>query len=220
MTKSIGIVVADDHPLLRDGVIQSLQSAKGLDVLAEADSADSAVRCVVDCRPDIVLLDISMPGNGIEAARKISALPNPPRIIMLTVSEHEDDVIAALKAGAHGYVLKGVSAEDLVSTVRSIHKGQSYIPPGLAARIVLASSEPKSKTKSDDDLIDSLTAREAQILSLVSVGKSNKEVARELELQEKTVKHYMTIILQKLHAKNRVEAAVKAQSVWNTPGRS
>lgn len=215
MGKTIGIVVADDHPLLRGGVIQTLQSQINMDVLGEAGSADEAVERVGDCRPDIALLDISMPGSGIEAARRISALKHPPRIVMLTVSEAEDDVIAALKAGAHGYVLKGVSAGELISVIQNVHEGQSYIPPSLAAQVVMAMNNPKSATKTADELLDSLSDRETEILKLVSVGKSNKEVGRELDLQEKTVKHYMTIILQKLHAKNRVEAAVKAQTVWN-----
>ena len=215
MSKSIGIVVADDHPLFRDGVIRTLQSRPNMDVLGEAGSAEEAVQRVADCRPDVVLLDISMPGSGIEAARRISLLKLPPRIVMLTVSEAEDDIIAALKAGAHGYVLKGVGADDLVSVIRSVHEGQSYIPPSLAAQVLMAMNNPKSAPRSNDQLIDFLSARETEILRLVAVGKSNKEVGRALNLQEKTVKHYMTIILQKLHAKNRVEAAVKAQEVWH-----
>ena len=214
MSKSISIVVADDHPLFRDGVIRSLQSRPDIDVLGEAGSADEAVQRVADCKPDIVLLDISMPGSGIEAARRISVLKFPPRIVMLTVSEAEDDIIAALKAGAHGYVLKGVGADELVSVIRAVHDGQSYIPPALAGQVLMAINDPKPASRSNDQLIDSLSARETEILRLVAIGKSNKEVGRALNLQEKTVKHYMTIILQKLHVKNRVEAAVKAQEVW------
>ena len=214
MSKSIGIVVADDHPLLRDGVIRTLQNKNGIEVLGEAGSTDEAVQRVIDCKPDIALLDISMPGNGIEAARKISNLPDAPKVIMLTVSEEEDDIIAALKAGALGYVLKGVRAEELVSVVRSVHDGQSYIPPALAAQVLIAMNDPKPKPKSTGELLDLLTARETEILKLVSIGNSNKEVGLELELQEKTVKHYMTTIHQKLHAKNRVEAAIKAHEVW------
>lgn len=215
MSNSIGIVVADDHPLLRDGVVRTLQNQPNIDVLGEAGTAEEAVQRVIDCRPDIALLDISMPGSGIEAARQISQLKFPPRIIMLTVSESEDDIMAALKAGAHGYVLKGVNAEELVSVVRSVHDGQSYIPPSLAAQVLMAMSEPKSKKPASDDLIDTLSSRETDILKLVAMGKSNKEVGLELDLQEKTVKHYMTIILQKLQVKNRVEAALRAQEAWN-----
>ena len=214
MTRSISVVVADDHPLLRDGVIRTLQSQGGIDVLGEADSAESAIEQVRTCRPDIALLDISMPGNGINAAREIAALPAAPRIIMFTVSEEDDDVVDALKAGASGYVLKGVGAEELVAVIRNVHGGQSYIPPSLAAQVLIAMNNPAPAVPATDELLDSLTNRETQILRLVSVGKSNKEVGLELDLQEKTVKHHMTSILSKLHAKNRVEAAVKAQNVW------
>ncbi len=155
-----------------------------------------------------------MPGSGIEAARAIAAQPSAPRIIMLTVSEDEDDVVDALKAGANGYVLKGVDADALVSVIHSVHGGQSYIPPALAAQVLIAMNNPHPEPPAAGELLESLTARETQILQLVSVGKSNKEVGRELDLQEKTVKHYMTSILQKLHAKNRVEAAIKAQEAW------
>lgn len=216
MNRSIGVVVADDHPLLRDGVIRTLQSHEGIDVLGEADSGSTAVRQCVTCRPDIALLDISMPGSGINAIKEITALPRPPKIIMLTVSEQEDDVVSALQAGANGYVLKGVSGEELVSVVRSVHAGESYIPPSLAAQVLLSMSAPAKIEPSDSELIGSLTDREVEILKLVAKGHSNKEVGRLLDLQEKTVKHYMTSILQKLQVRNRVEAAVKANEIWKT----
>jgi DNA-binding NarL/FixJ family response regulator len=214
MKQSIGIVVADDHPLLRDGVIRTLQNQEGIDVLGAADSAKSAVEQVIKCRPDIVLLDISMPGNGIMAAQEIAELPSPPKIIMLTVSEDDDDIIKALEAGALGYVLKGVNAEELTKIVREVHIGLSYISPSLAVQVLIAMNKPKQKHQTADELLETLTARETEILKLVSVGKSNKEVGLSLNIQEKTVKHYMTSILQKLHAKNRVEAAIKAQNAW------
>ena len=138
MNSSIGVVVADDHPLLRDGVIRTLQCQTGIDVLGEAADTASAVEQCTTCRPDIALVDISMPGGGIEAARQITALNTPPRVVMLTVSEEEDDVVDALKAGASGYVLKGVNAEELVSIIRSVHAGESYIPPSLAAQVLVS----------------------------------------------------------------------------------
>lgn len=217
MSRSIGVVVADDHPLLRDGVIRTLQSHEGIDVLGEANSATTALEQCVACRPDVALLDISMPGNGISAIKGIAALPRPPKIIMLTVSEQEDDVVNALKAGATGYVLKGVSGEELINVVRSVHAGESYIPPSLAAQVLLSMSAPAKIEQTDNELMDSLTKREIEILKLVAKGNSNKEIGRFLDLQEKTVKHYMTSILKKLGARNRVEAAVKANEIWKLP---
>lgn len=214
MKGRIGVVVADDHPLLRDGVIRTLQSQEGIDVLGEAEDAESAFEQCYICRPDIVLLDISMPGGGIQAARKISEMRNAPKIIMLTVSEAEEDVIESLKAGAQGYVLKGVKAEELVSVVKSVHGGESFIPPSLAAQVLLEMNNPTPKHIAFDELILELTRRELDILKLVSEGKSNKEIGRALELQEKTVKHHMTSIMGKLQVRNRVEAAVKAADYW------
>jgi len=214
MNSSIGVVVADDHPLLRDGVIRTLQSQTGIDVLGEAGDAESTVEQCTICKPDIALVDISMPGSGIEAARQIAALDIPPRVVMLTVSEEEDDVVDALKAGASGYVLKGVNAEELVSIIRSVHAGESYIPPSLAAQVLMSLNNPSATPIPDGELLDTLTSRETDILKLVAKGRSNKEIALALDLQEKTIKHHMTSILQKLQVRNRVEAAVKANDVW------
>ena len=204
------VVIADDHPLLRDGVIRTLQSQRGIDVLGEAEDAETAFEQCYICRPDIVLLDISMPGGGIDAARRISEMQNAPKIVMLTVSEDEEDVIESLKAGAQGYLLKGVKAEELVSVIRSVHAGESFIQPSLAAQVLLEMNNPTPKTTAFDELIQELTNRELDILKLVSEGKSNKEIGRALDLQEKTVKHHMTTTMSKLKVRNRVEAAVKA----------
>ncbi len=214
MSNPIGVVVADDHPLLRDGVVRTLLSQQGIEVLGEADSADGAVEQVIKAQPDIALLDISMPGSGIEAARRISEMGTSTRIVMLTVSEEDDDVAEALKAGAHAYVLKGVKAQELVDVIRDVDAGGTYIHPLLATQALFAAGKPMEKSPVNDPHIKSLTEREREILKLVSVGKSNREVGTELDLQEKTIKHHMTSILKKLQVKNRVEAALKAHAVW------
>ncbi len=214
MKAPIQIIVADDHPLYRSGVVKSLEEAPDLQVIGEAGNAKNAVELVQKTNADVVLLDISMPGNGIDAAGKIAGLDVDTKVIMLTVSEHDKDIMQALEAGALGYVLKGVGSDELVSIIRSVHAGMSYVSPSLAARVLLAMKSPSQTKMSDDQLVASLTKREEEILRLVSDGLSNKEVGRELELQEKTVKHYMTNILQKLQARNRVEAAVKAKEIW------
>lgn len=210
MLDKINIVLVDDHPLFREGVAMTLSGASGLEVVGQGVSADDAVRLVKDILPDIVLLDISMPGGGIEAARQISASYPVVKIVMLTVSEHDDDVLSALQAGARGYILKGVGGEELISIVRAINRGESYVSPDLAARLLVEAQSAKLHDAPPDP-IAGLTAREEQILKLVSRGLSNKEVGRDLDLQEKTVKHYMTNILQKLQVRNRVEAAIMAR---------
>jgi DNA-binding NarL/FixJ family response regulator len=213
MMEKIRVVVADDHPLYREGVARSLADDSAFAVVGQASDADAAVEVVQRLSPDIVLLDISMPaGGGISALRRIMAGPVPPKVAMLTVSEEDDDVMQALKAGAIGYILKGVGSRELVSIVKDVARGQSYVSPTLAARILNAMRE--GGPKREENPLDDLSKREEDILRLVAEGKSNKEVGRALDLQEKTVKHYMTTILQKLHLRNRVEAAVMAREHW------
>ncbi|MCU9848858.1 response regulator transcription factor [Defluviimonas sp. WL0024] len=211
--QEIRVVIADDHPLYREGVARSLADDAAIAVVGQGQDAESAVELVARTRPDVVLLDLSMPGGGgIAALRRIMAQDAPPKVAMLTVSEEDDDVMQALKAGAVGYVLKGVGARELVAIVKDVARGQSYVSPSLAARI-LGAMQAGGATATADPL-DDLSKREEEILRLVAAGKSNKEVGRELDLQEKTVKHYMTSILQKLHVRNRVEAAVMARDRW------
>jgi two-component system, NarL family, nitrate/nitrite response regulator NarL len=208
----IRIVVADDHPLYREGVARSLSDDPGLSVVGQAQDAVSAVELAARLRPDVVLLDISMPqGGGIAALGQIMAMAEPPRVAMLTASEEDDDVMQALKAGATGYILKGVGSRELVRLVKDIAAGQSYVSPSLAARILNAMRLRSGVQARPANPLDDLSKREEDILRLVAEGKSNKEVGRVLDLQEKTVKHYMTSILQKLQVRNRVEAAVLAR---------
>lgn len=211
MTDRLRVLIADDHPLYRDGVARTLAERGGFQVVGACGSAADAVSLAERHRPDLVLLDISMPGSGIEAARRIAALGGATRIVMLTVSERDDDVMEALKAGAHGYALKGIGASELVDIVRTVAAGGSFVSPTLAARLLQAMQNPSQRDRLGGDPLAALAPREEQILELVATGLSNKEVARKLELQEKTVKHYMTSILQKLHVRNRVEAALLAR---------
>jgi len=210
-TEGIRIVVVDDHPLFREGVATTLASYPDIEVVGEGSSSDEALRLARDLLPDVLLLDISMPGGGVNAARDIAAAYPVIRIIMLTVSEHEEDVLKSLKAGARGYILKGVTARDLVAIVRAVHSGESYVTPALAASLLADLKDEGSDAASNGGILDELTTRERQILELLATGRSNKEIARSLDLAEKTVKHYVTNILEKLQVRNRVEAAVLAQ---------
>jgi DNA-binding NarL/FixJ family response regulator len=210
MTDTLQIAIIDDHPLFREGVAHTLQSQPGLEVVAEGASAADAIRIAGESLPDVMLLDVSMPGGGLHAARTIAASYPVVKVVMLTVSEHEDDVTAALRAGARAYVLKGVAARELVSILRSVAAGEVYVTPSLAASLLFeltgggAGAPPASP-------LDELTERERQILERVAAGDSNKEIAAQLHLSEKTVKHHMTNILQKLQVRNRVEAALLAR---------
>jgi two-component system, NarL family, nitrate/nitrite response regulator NarL len=208
MSEPIRVVVADDHPLFREGVITSVRSMPDLEVIGQAENADEVVRLVREEVPDVVLLDVTMPGGGIEAARKIAVVCPATRIVMLTVSEDEDDLLAAMKAGASGYVLKGVSASELAALLRSVSAGEVYVAPSLAFGLLREMSRPRTS-----DPLAELSARERQVLELVANGLSNQEIGLQLGLAEKTIKHYMTNILTKLQVRSRVEAALLAARV-------
>lgn len=204
------IVLADDHPIYRDGVARTLQDAGDIAVVGQAQDGETAAELVAALAPDLVLLDISMPkGGGIGALGRIMQMDKPPRVAMLTASEEEGDLMQALRLGAAGYILKGVGAGELVDLVRDLAAGRSYVSPGLAGRLLLAMGR-KPGAPPPNPLAD-LSRREEDILKLVAQGMSNKEVGRKLAIQEKTVKHYMTSILQKLQVRNRVEAAMLAR---------
>ena len=210
MLQTIRIAVVDDHPLFREGVTQTFCNSEGLDLVAMGASCDDAVQIVRQEGPDIILLDIQLPGGGIEAAQLITGLSCNTKIIMLTASENVQDVSAALEAGAHGYVLKGISGVDLVRTVRAVQNGDIYVTPALAARM-LKSIHRRPASSQPEAAMFVLTPREEDILECVAVGQTNKEIAIRLKISEKTVKHYMTTIMHKLQVRNRVEAALKAR---------
>lgn len=206
MSNHIRVLLADDHPLFREGVAHSLAEEPDFEIVAQASSGEEAVELAHRLHPDIVLLDVSMAGmGGIAAAQRISRDAPVMRIMMLTVSENRENLMAALKAGAHGYVLKGVSASDLRTITRRVAGGEAYVTPALAADMLTEFSQPHPI-----DSFSVLTPRETQILQFLSSGLTNREIGERLYLAEKTVKHYMTSILQKLHVRSRTEAALIA----------
>lgn len=207
MLEKLKVAVFDDHPLFREGVVQTLQGENDIEVVGEGASAVDAFDLVTRELPQIALLDVNMPGGGLEAARRISAVAPVVKIVMLTASESEAHVTEALEAGACGYILKGVGGSDLVRTLRSVQLGERYVTPTLAASMLSGLHRRAAVPEPGPQHIE-LTTREEQILEQVSVGKTNKEIARTFELSEKTVKHYVTNILQKLQVRNRVEAAL------------
>lgn len=205
MSDRLRVAIIDDHPLFREGVVHTLRSARVLEVVGEGGTADDAVRIARQELPDIVLLDVSMPGGGLEAARSIARVCPIVKTIVLTVSESEQDVAQALEAGVKGYILKGTSGSELLKTMFAISRGESYVSPGLAARLL---TQVRRQEPVQGAALPELTEREGQILAQVARGLTNKEIARALSLSEKTVKHHMTNVMQKLHVRNRVEAAM------------
>lgn len=213
MSERIQIVIVDDHPLFRGGVIQTLQAEPDVEIVGQGTTAAEAVRLAGELLPDIILLDITIPGGGLAAAQSIAAAVPVTRIVMLTASAAEEDVLTALKAGARGYILKGVSGDELIKIVRDVYAGEAYVTPALAASLLSEMRDKPLGQKPESSPLDELTEREKQILEGVAGGLSNKEIAQQLFLSEKTIKHYMTNILQKLQVRNRVEAALLASSV-------
>jgi len=209
MAEPIRIAVCDDHPMLRAGVVRTLADESDFEVVGEGGSASEAIQIAQQCLPDIMLLDMNMPGSGHTAVERIAALCPAVKVIMLTVQEDYESVTRALKLGARGYVLKGVGANELVDIIRAVHDGGSYVSPSLAAKLL--SDFEQREPGAPEGGLESLTAREEQILRLIGKGMSNKEIGNTLDLKEKTVKHYVTNILQKLQLRNRVEAAVLLQ---------
>jgi two-component system nitrate/nitrite response regulator NarL len=211
MSESIQIVIVDDHPLFREGVAHTLAAQPDIEVVAEGASADDAIRLAEEFLPDLMLVDITMPGGGLHATQVIATTCPATKIVMLTASEEEDDLMAALKAGARAYILKGVPARELIGILRAVYAGEVYVPPTLATSLLIEMTGARHSTRQPADPFAELTERERQILEGVAAGLSNKEIGQQLYLSEKTVKHYMTNILQKLQVRNRVEAALMAQ---------
>jgi len=197
--------------MLREGVVRTL-SAAGMDIVGEGGSKDEAVRLAVDELPDVLLLDMNMPGSGLVAIGEIADAAPAVKVVMLTVREDHDAVSNALRLGARGYVLKGVGGAALVEIVRSVHEGGSYLSPALAIKL-LVDLDQSAELRGDEPVpLSHLTHREIQILRLIGKGMSNKEIGDNLEIKEKTVKHYVTNILQKLQVRNRTEAALYVQT--------
>ena len=206
MHDSIRVLVADDHPLFRQGVVQALGTERDLKIVGEASSGEEALTLACALLPDVVLLDISMPGwGGLITAEKITTACPATVIVMLTVSEDKDKLLAAFKAGARAYVLKGVSARELANVLRSAVAGEVYVSPSLASEMLVSLTRGRAP-----DPLQELTGREREILSLIGTGLTNREIGERIFLSEKTIKHYVTNILQKLQVRSRVEAALLA----------
>lgn len=201
----IRVLIVDDHPVVREGLRAVLEDTKEMHVVGEVGSAEEALSSVERALPDVVLLDLELPGmNGVDAIPRFADAASHPRVIILTAYDTEERVLAALKAGAVGYVLKGAPAGEIAQAIRAVAGGGSYLTPRVAARVVAQVKAPRRSGL--------LTARERQVLGLVARGRSNKQIARDLAITERTIKFHMTSIFNKLGADNRAQAiAIAAQ---------
>ena len=204
----IRVIVIDDHELFRGGLVQVLRKS-GLDVIGEADLAARGITLVQELVPDVVLMDLNMPGmSGIEATQRLSASVPLTRVLVLTIVADERDVMDALLAGACGYLLKDAPVAQIVEGIRAAARGESQISPRVAGQLIRRVRQP-AVLELDHGPVE-LTAREFEILELISRGMDNVEIARTLFLSQHTIKNYVSSILVKLQVENRVQAAVQA----------
>jgi two-component system, NarL family, response regulator DevR len=207
MTKRI--VLVDDHEIVRLGLITLLEDQPGLQVVGEAGNAADAVQVVSMLRPDVVLMDIRMPGDGgIEATRQITATYPDIKVVMLTSFADDELVIRAISAGAVGYVLKQVGNEELLRAIAAAARGEALLDPATTARLLSRVREKERQTESD--AFRDLSDQELAVLAGVARGKSNAVIGVDLHLSEKTVRNYLSTVMEKLHLSNRVELAVYA----------
>lgn len=208
----IRVVVADDHELFRRGLRQVLEEEPDIEVVAEAGDGEQAVEVVVEHTPDVVVMDVRMPvKSGIEATADLKAQMPDLSVLMLTISDDEDDLYQAIKSGANGYLLKEISIDEIGNAVRSVHGGQSLISPSMASKLLneFAAMIKKEEEKQQAPA-PKLTPREMEVLRHVAQGMNNREIANALYISENTVKNHVRNILEKLHLHSRMEAVVYA----------
>jgi DNA-binding NarL/FixJ family response regulator len=210
----IRVLIADDHALFRHGLEQALQSEPDIAVVGEAADGVTAAEQALALEPDVVLMDVRMPGlTGVEAAERIRAAQPAVKVVMLTGSEDEEDLFAAVRAGAAGYLLKELSVDQLAEAVRAVHRGQGLVAPAMMTKLLREFNTLSERVESAGPRRPStpnLTDREIEVLRLVARGRSNKEIAADLVIAENTVKNHVRNILEKLHLRSRTEAAMYA----------
>jgi DNA-binding NarL/FixJ family response regulator len=201
----IRVLVVDDHPLFRDGLAGLLATVADIEVVDAVGDGDTAVRRALDLLPDVVLMDLNLPGvPGLEATRRISAANPDAAVLVLTMVDDDDSVMAALQVGARGYVLKGAAQEEVLAAIRAVAAGGAVFGPGVASRVLVGG---RSLRRHD------LTEREAEVLALIADGRSNAEIARELRISLKTVQNHVSHVLTKMQVRDRTQAALRIRGL-------
>lgn len=210
---TIRIVVADDHPVVRGGLVALLRTIEGFEVVGEAADGESAVAETIEQRPDVVLMDIRMPGiDGLEATRRILLRVPETRVLVLTMHDDDATVFTAVGAGAHGYLLKEAEQHDIIRAIRGVVAGEAIFGPGVAGRILAhVAAQPPAVTADTPHPFPELTEREQRVLDFLAEGKRNADIAREMFLSPKTVSNHLTTIFAKLQVNGRGEAIVRAR---------
>ncbi len=204
----IRVIVVDDHPLFRDGLSGLLATVPDIDVVAAVGEGNDAVRRAVELVPDVVLMDLNLPGvPGLEATRRIVAQAPSVAVLVLTMVDDDDSVLAALQVGARGYLLKGAVQEEVLAAIRAVASGGAVFGPGVAER-VLSGGHGRQRGHGAQ-----LSTREAEVLALIAAGRSNPEIARELALSLKTVQNHVSHVLAKMQVKDRTQAALRMRGL-------
>jgi RNA polymerase sigma factor (sigma-70 family) len=207
---AIRLLLVDDHVLFRKGLVSLLQRQRDFEVVGEAEDGAEAVKKAKQLKPDLVLMDIHMPGtDGIEATRRIRELLPSTRVVILTVSEDDKDLFEGIKCGAHGYLLKKLEPEELYAMLRGVFQGEAPISRATAGKI-LSEFASQARQKATAQLEEELSPREKDVLQCLASGLTNKEIGNKLGIAENTVKNHLKNILAKLHLENRVQAATFA----------
>lgn len=210
METKISVLIADDHPMLRQGLKQILELERDIVVVAQATDGNEAVRYAEEYKPDVILMDINMPGvNGLQAIDEIKQKKLSSKIIVLTIHEDREYLFKTLQMGAEGYVLKDAEPAVLVEAIRNVKAGQSYIQPNMTTELVKEFNRVTlhDREKREDN---NLTSRELEVLELIAEGMINKEIAKQLYISEKTVKNHVSNIFKKLNVSDRTQAAIYA----------
>jgi DNA-binding NarL/FixJ family response regulator len=204
------VLIADDHPLFRHGIRRLLEATPDFETIGEATSGDEVVARADELLPDVILMDIHMPGlNGIEATRRILHAHSQIRVLMVTMFEDDASVFTAMRAGAHGYILKDAQKEDLLRAISAVGSGEAIFSPAIASRMI--SFFNSARTTTPAQVFPELTEREREILDLIAQGLNNGEVAARLVLSSSTVRNYVSSIFSKLQVADRAQAIVKAR---------
>ncbi|HYY32921.1 MAG TPA: response regulator transcription factor [Gaiellaceae bacterium] len=204
------VLIVDDHDLFRTG-LRNLLEQEGVNVVGEAASGQVAIRLVGDLAPDVVIMDLNMPGlTGVETTRQLSGIAPLTRVVVLTISADDDDVMNAVMAGACGYLLKDSSIQDLITGIRAAAEGESLISPQIASKVLQRLRAQSTSEDAAATIRAELSDREVEVLKLIANGKDNAQIARELFISPKTVKNHISNILMKLQIENRIQAAVYA----------
>ncbi len=207
--KKIRVLLVDDHEVVRLGLMTLINDQPDMEVVGEAGTTEEAVRRVEELQPDVILMDIRIPGEGgIQAASRITTIDQEAKVVMLTSYADDELVVKAIRAGAVGYVLKQLGNEELLRAIRAAAKGEALLDPSTTSRLLSRVREIERRIESD--AFRELTERELEVLAEVARGKSNAEIGRMLNLTEKTVRNYVSTMLDKLHKTNRVELAIYA----------